>query len=30
MIAIAMSQTTDFLFNGGRTEFLRLAIAAAD
>jgi CubicO group peptidase (beta-lactamase class C family) len=30
LIAIALSQTSDFLFNGGRSEFIRLAIAAAD
>ncbi len=29
LIAIALTQTTDFLFNGGRDEFLRLAFAAA-
>jgi CubicO group peptidase (beta-lactamase class C family) len=30
LIAIALSQTSDFLFNGGRAEFIGLAIQAAD
>ena len=29
LIAIALSQTTDFLFNGALTDFSRLAVAAA-
>jgi CubicO group peptidase (beta-lactamase class C family) len=30
LIAIALTQTSDFLFSGGRTEFTRLALQAAD
>jgi CubicO group peptidase (beta-lactamase class C family) len=30
LIAIALTQTSDFLFNGGRTEFTTLALQAAD
>jgi CubicO group peptidase (beta-lactamase class C family) len=30
LTAIALTQTSDFIFNGGRTEFARLAIQAAD
>ena len=30
LIAIALSQTSDFLFNGGREEFVTLALRAAD
>jgi len=30
LIAIALTQTSDFLFNGGRAEFTTLAIQAAD
>ncbi|MDG4830837.1 serine hydrolase [Solwaraspora sp. WMMD1047] len=30
LIAMALTQTTDFLFDGGRTEFLTLAVRAAD
>jgi CubicO group peptidase (beta-lactamase class C family) len=30
LIAIAMTQTSDFLFNGGRVEFTTLALQAAD
>ncbi|GAA2372413.1 serine hydrolase [Catellatospora methionotrophica] len=30
LIAIALSQTSDFLFNGARDEFLRLAFTSAD
>lgn len=30
LIAIAMTQTSDFLFNGGRAEFTTLALQAAD
>jgi CubicO group peptidase (beta-lactamase class C family) len=29
LIALALTQTTDFLWNGGRDEFVRLALAAA-
>jgi CubicO group peptidase (beta-lactamase class C family) len=28
LIAVALTQTSDFLFNGGRTEFTRLALQA--
>jgi CubicO group peptidase (beta-lactamase class C family) len=30
LIAIALTQTSDFLFNGGRAEFTKLALQAAD
>jgi CubicO group peptidase (beta-lactamase class C family) len=30
LVAIAMTQTTDFLFNGGMDEFAKLAIEASD
>ena len=30
LIAIALTQTSDFLFNGGRVEFTTLAVRAAD
>jgi CubicO group peptidase (beta-lactamase class C family) len=30
LIAIALTQTADFLFNGGRAEFIALALRAAD
>jgi CubicO group peptidase (beta-lactamase class C family) len=30
LVAMALTQTSDFLFNGGRTEFLTLALRAAD
>jgi CubicO group peptidase (beta-lactamase class C family) len=30
LVAIALTQTSDFLFNGGRAEFTRLAVRAAD
>ncbi len=29
LIAMALTQTFDFLFNGGRSEFVSLALAAA-
>jgi CubicO group peptidase (beta-lactamase class C family) len=30
LIAFAFSQTSDFLFNGGRTEFTTLTVRAAE
>jgi CubicO group peptidase (beta-lactamase class C family) len=30
LIAVALTQTSDFLFNGGRIEFTTLAMQAAD
>jgi CubicO group peptidase (beta-lactamase class C family) len=30
LVAMALTQTSDFLFNGGRTEFTRLALQVAD